>query len=331
MALVSIIIPVYNVSAYIEQSFLSALAQTYPHIEYIVVDDRGNDDSMDKVLAIKDQYPNKDIKILRHTENKGLSAARNTGIATASGKYVFFMDSDDLITPDCIATHIEAIEKYQADFSDGGLSVIGGRNIFQEISKPLYTSKKQDMLKCYFSRTLHISAWNKLIRTAFLSKYKIDFTEGLIYEDVEWVLRIIQCAGSMIILPQKTYQYMIRCNSITTRLSLRHIESKLYLNRMLLEYMEQEPDSRLKDLCKKYLTEERFKYSTVIISADLDFKTKKLYYQKLNASTYRKTGKGVYRFFTLLPFLLFYTIFAFPRKLYSLIVHSCLFSKQIYQ
>ena len=96
---VTLIIPVYNVANYIRDSLLSALAQTFESIEYIVVDDCGTDDSLEIVKSILSSHQRaKDVFIYRHNCNKGLSAARNTGLEKAHGKFVYFIDSDDEIT-----------------------------------------------------------------------------------------------------------------------------------------------------------------------------------------------------------------------------------------
>ena len=103
MPKVSLIIPVYNVSEYIERCMHSVMAQTYTDIECIIIDDCGTDDSMAKCEQMIREYegPIKFL-ILHHEHNRGLSAARNTGIHQTIGKWFYFLDSDDEITPHCI-------------------------------------------------------------------------------------------------------------------------------------------------------------------------------------------------------------------------------------
>lgn len=96
--LISIIIPVYNVSNYIERCILSIINQTNNDFECIIVDDASQDDSIEKCKQIIDSYSGPVLfTILRHERNRGLSAARNTGIIAAKGKYVWFVDSDDWV------------------------------------------------------------------------------------------------------------------------------------------------------------------------------------------------------------------------------------------
>ena len=96
--LVSIGIPVYNVEPYIEKCLLSVLNQTYQNLEILIVDDLGTDKSMDVVAGLQQSHPfGNCIKIIRHPENRGLGEARNTVIENAEGKYLYFVDSDDVI------------------------------------------------------------------------------------------------------------------------------------------------------------------------------------------------------------------------------------------
>ena len=111
---ISIIVPVYNVEHYIKECFDSIAAQTYKgEIECIFVDDCGKDDSvavLEKLIA-EHKGPIQ-FSIVHHEQNKGLSVARNTGIHHSSGDYLYFIDSDDTITPDCIEKLTALAEKY---------------------------------------------------------------------------------------------------------------------------------------------------------------------------------------------------------------------------
>ena len=103
---VSIIIPVHNVAPYVEECIQSVLRQDYKNLEIIIIDDCGMDNSMELVEELV-KNSSRDIVILRHDYNKGLSAARNTGIKQATGDYIFFLDSDDFIETYCISVLVE--------------------------------------------------------------------------------------------------------------------------------------------------------------------------------------------------------------------------------
>ena len=108
---VSIIVPVYNVEDYIERCMLSIIDQTYPNIECIIVDDCTPDNSITIIQSLLQQYNGTiSFKILKHTTNKGLSESRNTGTEKATGDYIYYLDSDDELTPNCIE-HLVDIAK----------------------------------------------------------------------------------------------------------------------------------------------------------------------------------------------------------------------------
>ena len=108
----SIIVPVYNVEAYIAECLNSLVNQNYQDYEIIVVDDGSPDGSM----IIADDIAKKSDKIkIMHKENGGLSSARNFGLEHASGQYIWFVDSDDRIETDCLAQLVERMKKYDLD------------------------------------------------------------------------------------------------------------------------------------------------------------------------------------------------------------------------
>ena len=113
---VSIIIPLYNVAPYVEKCLLSVFKQTFSNIEVILIDDCGSDDTMKIVNRLLNVNKNElDIHVIQHNRNKGLSAARNTGIKVATGDYLFFLDSDDMLSEDCIEKMAFFAEKTCAD------------------------------------------------------------------------------------------------------------------------------------------------------------------------------------------------------------------------
>lgn len=123
--LVSVIVPVYNISQYVERCFRSLVNQTYDKLEVLFIDDCGSDDSvnlLNKLIAREGKYQN--YQIIHHDINKGISAARNTGIANAHGEYIYFLDGDDSLAPDCIRKLCEQAKKTNADFVIGDNSII---------------------------------------------------------------------------------------------------------------------------------------------------------------------------------------------------------------
>lgn len=234
---VSIIIPIYNIEKYIARCINSVLNQTYRNLEIIFIDDCTPDRSMEIAKQIvKDSNKAKDleIKYISHPQNKGIAATRNTGMRNVSGEYFFFLDSDDEITPDCIETLVNLANKYK------GVDLIQGNTINTNNKKikslnlndiPEYISDKNTLKKLIFndgSITLSIPhvVWNKLIKTELIRKNNMYFKEGIIAEDVYWLLNYWSNFNSACLSSNPTYYYYNTPNSITN--SIGQKERALY-------------------------------------------------------------------------------------------------------
>lgn len=204
---ISVIVPVYNVSEYIAECIQSLFMQTYRDFEIIVVDDCGTDNSITiaEDLLSKNTLP---YRILHHDHNRGLSAGRNTGMAAAKGEYVYFLDSDDYITPECLEKlYVKAIDT-NADITIGDYSVIGGSNTGLTHINSKRTS--------YFDGAYYVMAWNKLCKLSFLKDNNITFVEGLVHEDEPWTFEVACKTSNIALIEDKTYIYRIRENSLQT-------------------------------------------------------------------------------------------------------------------
>jgi len=116
--LVSIIITYYNYEKYIKDCLLSCIAQTYPNIEIIVVNDASPDEGYKIINLTSWQHQDANIKLITHVENKGYAAAKNTGIRAAKGEFIVFIDADDCLTPDSVEVRVKAMAS-GVDFVDG--------------------------------------------------------------------------------------------------------------------------------------------------------------------------------------------------------------------
>lgn len=198
--LVSIIIPVYNVEDYIGKCVNSLLNQSYSNIEYIFVDDCGTDKSVLVAKQIIDQHPRKgQVKWIFQEKNLGQSVARNTGVEHSVGDYIFFVDSDDYISLDCIETHMMYMVKYQPEMVVGGAQdqLFEGEAIFPAYSRIAWGK----------------TPWNRLVSKEFLQKNHIVFQQDMIFEDMIWNLYVTLNAKRVYTFKKKTYFYMIRENS----------------------------------------------------------------------------------------------------------------------
>lgn len=221
---VSIVIPVYCVSDYIEGCILSVMKQTYPCIECIIVDDASPDDSIEKCERLIAEYQGPiSFTILRHKQNRGVSAARNTGSDAATGEYVYYLDSDDEIIPDCIEKLAKPL------LGDSSIEVVQGNYVWikkkSESPKPAIKNLNQGgdydtheaSRMCYFENKMSY-VWNKLISRKFLSNCQIQFKDGVMWEDLLWNLMLSKQISHLYIVPDVTYLYYRRRRSITTGL-----------------------------------------------------------------------------------------------------------------
>jgi len=232
---VSIIIPVYNVEPYIEQCIKSVLGQTYRQLEVILVDDCSPDHSMDIAdKCIRTSASNDlEFKCLKHENNRDVSAARNTGIKAATGEFLFFLDSDDYIMPECIELLMECVEKYpDAEMVCGGYKIFGNSkwNLSLENKPlPLYSDNRdwinEALLK---SDVFHVTVMNKLVRRSFILKYELFFEEGIRHEDDIWNFEVAKHVSRIAVSKHDTYVYVIHEGSFITNLKGDLFKTRYY-------------------------------------------------------------------------------------------------------
>lgn len=223
---VSIIIPIYNVAPYVKACLQSVFNQTYQDIEVLLVNDCGTDNSMDIVTNLIKGYDGKfDIKVLHHPQNKGLSAARNTGIKAASGEYIYFLDSDDTIPHDGINNLAKKVfEHPNVSFVIGGIKTFGQRVYQYPLLSQEYIDKNDKVLIDYLQFKWNVMACNKLINRDFILNNNIQFIEGVYHEDMDFSFRLAYYAQSMACCYDITYNYLIRKGSITTHKNIKNYE-----------------------------------------------------------------------------------------------------------
>ena len=219
MVSISIVIPVYHVEPYIQRCLESVMAQdkAEANIECILVDDCGQDCSMAIARATVANYQGSiTFRIVSHKENRGLSAARNTGLSQATGDYVMFIDSDDYLLPDSISYFLENLERHPdvdivmgnvRNCKDGGLMI-------RNISEPWLIDQPDIFFRRVLHHQIYLYAWNKLIRRDVLTRNGILFEEGTIYEDQLWSYLVFSCVSTVLLLPNITYIYENNPNSI---------------------------------------------------------------------------------------------------------------------
>jgi glycosyltransferase involved in cell wall biosynthesis len=270
---ISIIIPVYKVSQFIERCLLSALNQTYPAIEYILVDDASPDNSMEIAEDLLKNHVRKEaVKIVRHSENRGLPATRNSGIQHATGDYLFFLDSDDAIALDCIQIMANYIEPEAVDFVIGEIEVFGNRRS----AYPLLLLKEgfyhgNDLIfKAFLSKQWYEMAWNKLIKRELIIEKQLWFTEGIVHEDNLWSFQLALNAGSMAVTHWPTYHYHIQPQSITQHKSEKNIADYRFVIQTIIEYSHRNQLFSRFPESFPFLEKHRIYFIKSLIKSDLD-------------------------------------------------------------
>lgn len=204
MKKVSVIVPVYNVEAYLERCLNSLVNQTLQDIEIIVVDDGSTDGSSDIIQTFVNKYGN--IRSFQK-KNGGLSDARNYGVRQATGEYIGFVDSDDYVEE-----NMYEILYYKAKSEQSQIVECNLRHTYDnfediEIGKKI-TDKKEMLM---FGRSV---VWNKIYRRSWLLETNVIFSKGLIYEDVEYFLKLIPYITSYSYVDPALVHYVQRSSSI---------------------------------------------------------------------------------------------------------------------
>lgn len=217
--LITISIPVYNVAKYVEKALLSALNQTYENLEILIVDDKGTDNSMEIVKKIiETNARGKIVKIIEHEQNIGLGATRNTSIKNAKGEYIFFMDSDDYISDNCIELLYTAIKKSNADMAVGNFeyfSVNNNSRFPHKCSDNLFEGK--DAYNKFFeSRNYFVQTWNKLYRLNLLQNNNVYCIPSNTNEDIFFSFQLFYVIRKIVTISDITYYYTIGDNNATT-------------------------------------------------------------------------------------------------------------------
>ncbi|WP_297973702.1 glycosyltransferase family 2 protein [uncultured Bacteroides sp.] len=227
---VSIIIPVYNVSDYIKECIESVVIQ-HGNIECIIVNDCTQDDSIFILREyLKNYSGNVDFKIVEHSMNRGLSTARNTGINTATGDYLFFLDSDDRLAEGAIEKMVSYLQSDEPPYC-----VIGDYATFGVCSLTLpknnisinSLSNNDEVLNSYLQCQWFPMAWNKLILRDFVLEHTLYFKEGMLHEDELWSYQLALKLPSLQFCHELTYLYRIRDNSITKKKSIENFRDNL--------------------------------------------------------------------------------------------------------
>ncbi|MBR6053853.1 MAG: glycosyltransferase family 2 protein [Bacteroidales bacterium] len=201
------IIPFYKVEAFIGRCAESLLEQTLEDVEFIFVDDASPDGSAGVLQEMVSRYPSRDVKILRHEANRGLPAARNTGLAAASGEYIYHCDSDDYLEKDALEKLWAAASAVGADFAycDFFLESDSSSRI---LDNPSFTDPGRMLREGFLSGRMKYNVWNKLVSRSVYERSAALFPEGhSMGEDMTMILLALS-ATRTVRVPEPLYHYM---------------------------------------------------------------------------------------------------------------------------
>ena len=225
--MISVIIPIFNVERHVSECLNSVLTQSYNDIEVICVDDCGNDASMDIVSS----FARKDMRmrIIRHSHNKGLGPARNTGLEHAEGKYVFFLDSDDFLHPTALEQLYSTAEADNADvviakttvFADGDDDELklraAGHAAYLSFTDFSCFQVSSDNWTESISK-ISCVAWGKLFLRSFLEKNNLRFIpQNIVHEDNGFQLKFLSCSPLVSAIEAEAVHYRIRHASLMSK------------------------------------------------------------------------------------------------------------------
>lgn len=210
---VSVVVPVYNIEQYVKKCVKSVVEQDYENIEIILIDDGSRDNSG----TICDQFEKMDNRIkVVHKKNGGLSDARNTGVAVATGSYITFIDGDDYIDTDYVSSLWNAIKTYNTTMACSPLifEYPNGNNK-ESLRFEEQVVSTAEMIDIVFRAkySIGVSACSKLMRIEDVRKHP--FPVGRFHEDMTTIEDIISENREIVIIPHATYHYVQRSTSIT--------------------------------------------------------------------------------------------------------------------
>lgn len=231
---ISIIIPIYNVEKYIERCLMSVMRQTNfeGFVECILVDDFTPDKSMLIAQNLIDEYKGTiHFRIIHNRENQGLSCSRNNGLMIAKGDYVFFLDSDDYISDNCLQCLSRELYRYDCviDMVIGNSYYVRNDKFWQDRNGvPYLLQDHTDIMRRFLQFETPMMAWNKLVRRQFLLENNLLFAPRMLHEDELWSFELYDIVRSVVLIPDVTYSYEQNVNSIMTSTSNLNRRAEAY-------------------------------------------------------------------------------------------------------
>jgi CDP-glycerol glycerophosphotransferase len=260
---ISVVVPIYDVEDYLEDCLRSLARQTVADFEAILVDDGSTDAS----AAVAERFAATDerFRLLRQP-NGGLSRARNTGIDAASGEYLAFLDSDDVLPPNAYELLLGALERTRSDFATGNVHRLTAAGCTQApfLASAFARTRERTHVRRFAPLLDDRTAWNKLWRRTFWDGCELRFPDGRLHEDIPVVLPAHFRAASVDVVHAPVYHYRVReagARSITQRRhELRALRDRLAAVEHVHGFITERESSR-----------QRRRYERTVVAQDLRY------------------------------------------------------------
>ncbi len=238
---ISVVIPVYNVEAFLPRCLDSVLNQTFQDFEIVCVNDASPDNSAKILNQYQQEFPQ--VKVFTHQTNKGLGEARNTGVKHAKGKYVCFLDSDDYLKEDFLFTYDQAMDE-KTDL------VIGGYIKVLDKKEKVHIPKDS-----YWAFTTYTIACAKLYKIDFLKEHHLLFSSAKFGEDILFSLELFLNKPTYKVLDYAGYCYVLNPQSLSQQMDYSKEEEKhvVSLFDSVAVYMKGKPISEQQEAVVQYV------------------------------------------------------------------------------
>ena len=278
---VSVIIPIYKVETFIERCATTLMEQSLPEVEYIFVDDATPDNSISILEEVIARYPyrKEQVRIVHHAENKGLPAARNTGLALATGEYIFHCDSDDYVELAMLEEMYNTAKELDADivWCDWYLTFAQNERYMKQ---PSYDAPLE-ALKAMLSGAMKYNVWNKLVKRSLYVDNKIQFPSGYGMGEDMTMMMLFANANKVAYLPRAFYHYLkLNTGAFSQTYSERHLQELKYNVSRICDYMQVEYGDELEKQLAFFKLEAKFPF--LITNDSRKYKLLKEWYPEAN-------------------------------------------------
>lgn len=283
MPKISVIIPVYKVEAFIGRCAESLLSQTMKEgLEYIFVDDATTDNSIEVLQEVVKLHPQRSsqVRIVRHGTNKGLPAARNTGMSAATGEYIYHCDSDDYVETDMLESLYRQAEALSADvvWCDWFLSFEQRERYMRQ---PSYDTA-EDALKAMLAGAMKYNVWNKLAKRKLYTENSIWFPEGHGMGEDMTMIRLMACAESVAYLPKAFYHYVkTNAEAFTNNFSDKQLEDIRHNADLTAAFLQEKFGKKMEEALS--LFKLSIKYPFLFSGSKAQFELWRKWYPEANA------------------------------------------------